>query len=450
MRADSLIRYAERTVPRYTSYPTAAQFTEAVGPCETAAWLAAPAPKDRLSIYVHLPFCAQLCWYCGCHAIIANSYTRVEAYIEQLHAEIDGVSRRLPRHGGVTTLHFGGGTPTLLTPDDFERLVEALRIGFGIDDGAEIAVEIDPRGLSEAMATALGRSGVTRASLGVQDFDPEVQRAINRIQPYPTVATAVDRLQRAGIPHHSFDLLYGLPGQTSEIAAATANKAARLWPDRVAAFGYGHVPHLKRHQRMIDESRLPGPAERIAQAEAIEAVLVAQGYRPVGFDHFAWPCDTLAVAAETGRLHRNFQGYTADPADVLIGLGVSAISSFPAGYAQNTADLKAYQAAIDSGGLATARGIALTREDRLRAAAIERLMCDFTIDLAALCRAHGFAPDALDDALERLEVLARDGMVVIDGRHLTVPSMARRFVRHAAACFDAASPVSPARYSRAV
>jgi len=357
MRSESLIRYAQQSVPRYTSYPTAAQFSDQIGGDETASWISKISGDERLSIYVHLPFCAQLCWYCACNAAVANDYGRITAYLERLHREIDRVAAELPTHGGVGMLHFGGGTPTLLSPADFERLAERLTDAFGIEDDAEIVVEIDPRQLSRPMAQALACAGVTRASLGVQDFDPEVQRAINREQPFETVDCAVESLHAVGIRALSLDLLYGLPGQTVAGVAATANRAARLWPDRFAVFGYGHVPHIKRHQRMIDAGRLPGPAERLAQADAIAEVLMEQGYRNVGFDHYAWPGDALLLAADSGVLHRNFQGYTVDDATTLIGLGVSAISRFPQGYVQNTPDLKAYRDAIDSGRLAAARGI---------------------------------------------------------------------------------------------
>lgn len=450
MRNESLIRYAQLSAPRYTSYPTAAQFTDRVGADEAAGWISEVSAAERLSVYVHLPFCAQLCWYCGCNAAVANDYARVAQYLERLHLEIDRVAALLPAHGSVSMLHFGGGTPTLLRPADFERLADALIDAFGIGDDAEIAVEIDPRQLGRPMAEALARAGVTRASLGVQDFNTEVQRAINRLQPFETVEAAVQNLHDVGIHAHSFDLLYGLPGQTVASVTETANRAARLWPDRLAVFGYGHVPHFKRHQRMIDAGRLPGPGERLAQAEAIGETLVEQGYRSVGFDHYAWPGDPLLLAAESGELHRNFQGYTVDDATTLIGLGVSAISRFPQGYVQNTPDLKAYRDAIDAGGLAGARGVALEAEDHLRAEAIERLMCDFRLDFGELCRRHGFTADALDGALASLTRLARDGLLELSGRRIAIPDHTRRFVRHAAACFDPFVTGAKARFSLAV
>lgn len=450
MRRDSLIDYAARSVPRYTSYPTAAQFTGAVGAREAESWMRELGPSDRVSLYVHLPFCARMCWYCACHALVANDYRRVQAYLERLHSEIEAVAGKLPQHGGIAGLHFGGGTPTLLAPADFERLAETLRSRFGVGDEAEIAVEVDPRSFDAEMAGALSRAGVSRVSLGVQDFEPEVQQAIGRVQPYEMVARTIDLLHAHGIHRIGFDLLYGLPGQSEAGIAGTAERAAGLWPDRLAVYGYAHLPEIKRHQQMIDAERLPDAAGRLTLAEAVEDTLSAEGYRPVGFDHYAWPSDTLAVAADRGYLHRNFQGYTDDPSDAVIGLGVSAISSFASGYAQNSPDLKAYRAAIDAGRLATARGIVLSREDRLRRAVIERLMCDFRVDLPAQSTAYGFEPDALDDAFPALDPLMRDGLITLSQRQIAVTELGRRFVRHVAHCFDTAGSARPARYSRAV
>ena len=450
MMDETLLRYAAATVPRYTSYPTAAQFGPAVGVAEQRAWLAAIAPGTPLSLYVHIPFCRSLCWYCGCHTTVPHLYERARRYLAQLHREIETAAALLPADRPVVHCHFGGGTPTYLSADDLVRLIAHLKAHFRFREEAEIAIEIDPRTLDREMAAALAGAGVTRASLGVQDFDPAVQRLINRIQPHEQVAASVEMLRAVGIAHLSFDLLYGLPGQTPASVTRSARQAAALRPQRLAVFGYAHVPWFKKHQRAIDEARLPDTAARIKAADAIAATLTSHGYRAIGFDHFALPDDALARAATTGRLHRNFQGYTDDPAEVLIGFGASAISALPQGYVQNAPHLAAYAQAIDAGGLAAARGVALDAEDRLRRAAIERLLCDFALDMGALCRRHGFDVAALDDALGGLAALEEDGLVRRDGRCITVTPRGRRFVRHVAWCFDAASRAAPGRHSRAV
>ena len=446
----TLLRYAAATVPRYTSYPTAAQFGPAVGAAEQRAWLAGIAPGTPLSLYVHIPFCRNLCWYCGCHTTVPHLYQRARRYLAHLHREIGTVAALLPADRPVVHCHFGGGTPTYLRPADLAELIAVLRRQFRFRADAELAIEIDPRTLDREMAEALARAGVTRASLGVQDFDPAVQRLINRIQPYEQVAASVELLRGVGIAHLSFDLLYGLPGQTAASVTRNARQAAELRPQRLAVFGYAHVPWFKKHQRAIDESLLPDTAARLEAAEAIATTLRLSGYQAIGFDHFALPGDSLAISHSVGRLRRNFQGYTDDRADALIGFGASAISSLPQGYVQNAPHLAAYAQAIGKGGLAGVRGVALDAQDRLRREAIERLLCDFALDTETLCRRHGFAPDALDDAFAELATLEQDGLVRIDGRRVEVTRRGRPFVRHVACCFDAASRAAPGRHSRAV
>lgn len=450
MNREKILALARASLPRYTSYPTAAQFHDGVSAREQRAWLDGIAPADTLSLYVHIPFCRKLCWYCGCHTMIPNHDHRIDRYLARLDTEIDTVAALLPGHGGVVHCHFGGGTPTCVPPADFTALMTRLRQRFRFRDDAEIAVEIDPRTLDDAVLGALVAAGVTRASLGVQDFEPEVQHLINRVQPHDLVAQAVQALRRAGIGELSFDLLYGLPGQTVETVTRTAKLAAGLAPQRLSVFGYAHVPWFKKHQRAIDEATLPDAAGRMAQAAAIGETLLGEGYVAIGFDHFARPDDSLARAAASGRLRRNFQGYTDDPGSWLLGFGASAISSLPGGYVQNATRLPDYGAAIDDGGLAGARGVAVDREDRLRAAAIETLLCSFRLDIADLCHRHGFAADALDDALPGLVALADDGLLHLDGRSLSVSEAGRPFVRHAARCLDRVSDTRPGRHSRAL
>lgn len=450
MTKDRLLRYATAAVPRYTSYPTAAQFNDGVGEADFRRWLAGIGAGAALSLYVHIPFCESLCWYCGCHTTVPNGYDRVARYLAHLEREIDLVAAATPDHAGVTHLHFGGGTPTYLRPADFAALIARLKARFAFSDDAQIAVEIDPRTLDDPMVAALVQSGVNRVSLGVQDFSPEVQRLIHRVQPYRMVAEAVRQLRAAGIDAVSFDLIYGLPAQTVEGVAHNAERAAELEPDRLAVFGYAHVPWFKKHQRAIDEAMLPDTAARMAQVDGAAAALVAAGYRAVGFDHFARPADSLARACAEGRLQRNFQGYTEDAADALIAFGASAISTLRDGFAQNAPHLGQYGKMLDAGRLPVVRGTAVDREDRMRAESIARLMCDFRLDMEAVAIRHGFAPDALDDAFAPLAPLVADGLVALSGRRLALTEDGRRFVRNAAYCLDAASQRRAGRHSQAV
>jgi len=446
-----LARYLSERVPRYTSYPTAPHFSPAVEGTTYDGWLRAlPAPA-RLSLYLHVPFCRQLCWYCGCHTRVAIDDRPIDYYLATLEAEIDLVADRLGEGRPVVHIHWGGGTPTIVGPRAFARVMAHLRRRFAVDAAAEIAVEIDPRRLDAAMADALAAGGVTRASLGVQSFDPKVQGAINRIQSLEQTQGAATRLRAAGIGRLNIDLLYGLPHETAASCRDTASAVLSLAPDRLAVFGYAHVPAMKRHQQLIDTAALPGPAERFRQEQAIAEVLVAAGFRRIGLDHYARAEDALARAQAAGRLRRNFQGYTDDPADALIGFGASAIGELPQGYVQNAADLALWRRAVEAGNLPTARGIALDADDRLRREVIERLMCDLRVDVAAVLRRHGLAEDTLDGALAALAPLMADGLVgVAAARTVTVPEDSRPLLRCVAAAFDAYLDPAAGRHAVAV
>jgi oxygen-independent coproporphyrinogen-3 oxidase len=447
----TFLRHAGSNVPRYTSYPTAAHFSNEVGSGDYVRWLKQITSGDRLSLYFHIPFCESLCWYCGCHTSVPNGYDRVARYLDHLNQEIDQVADRVPEdHGGVIHIHFGGGSPTYLKPDDFKSLLDHIRRRFQLLPDAELAVEVDPRTLTDEMIAVFQDCGINRVSLGVQDFDPDVQELIQRKQPFDIVKSAVDRLRAAHISALSFDLMYGLPGQTEASVCETARLAIALNPDRMSVFGYAHVPWFKKNQRAIDESRLPGPMQRFQQAEAISRVLEKAGYLPVGFDHFARPYDPLAFAVRQGRLRRNFQGYTDDTGSVLLGFGASAISTLPWGHVQNETRLGEYGKAIEAGRLATVRGVKVDSEDRLRAEAMERVMCDLSLDFGALCRSHDKPEHALDDALPDLRQLVRDGVVSLDGRKLVVLNLGRRFLRTVAQCFDLRSREGNSRHSAAV
>ena len=448
MKADILARYADRQMPRYTSYPTAPHFA-ALGADDYRSWLAEVPSGSGSSLYLHLPFCRSMCWYCGCHTTVTARDEPIARYVEALAGEIDLVAAALPHRIAVKHIHFGGGTPTLMQPRQFIALMEQLRARFDIADDAEIAIEIDPRTLDQAMVDALAAGGVNRASLGVQSFDPVVQRAINRVQTFDETKLAVARLRTAGIAAINFDLIYGLPHQTVESCLDTAARSLELEPDRFAVFGYAHVPSFKLHPRKIEEAALPDGAGRHAQAEAIAAALVSADFQRIGLDHYARPNDTLAIAAQKGALHRNFQGYTTDDCDTLIGFGASSIGRLPRGYVQNAVLIGDYQRRIAAGDLAVGKGRAFAPEDRLRAAVIERIMCDYRVDLDEVCGRFDADPDALL-ASGGLDQLYADGIARRDRNVIAIADGARPLVRVLAAAFDQYLGAAPARYSRAV
>jgi oxygen-independent coproporphyrinogen III oxidase len=450
MMSDLAACYGQERLPRYTSYPTAPHFSAAVGPATCAEWLRALPRRAQASLYLHVPFCRSMCWYCGCHTSVARRDGPIAVYESALRCEIELVRRQIDRRIRVSHIHFGGGTPTIMAPECFVDLMGTLRHSFFVLPSAEIAIEIDPRTLSPAMIDALALGGVNRASLGVQSFDPQVQRAINRVQSFEETASAVENLRQAGISGVNFDLIYGLPHQTVASCLDTVQRCVELRPDRLSVFGYAHVPAFKKHQRKIDEAVLPDSPERHDQACAIADALREAGYVQVGLDHFALPGDTMAAAFREGRLRRNFQGYTTDASDVLIGLGASAIGTLPQGYVQNEVQIPAYQAAIAAGRLATVKGYALTDDDRLRADIIERIMCDYGVDLGAICARHGSAAEAVLNSAPRLRDLISDGIVELDGASLAVTEQSRFLVRSVAAAFDAHLDASKQLHSRAV
>ena len=446
----AFITHAGRDLPRYTSYPTALQFSPETGPAQARAWAHAVGPEDSLSLYVHVPFCEQLCWYCGCHTSVPNGYDRVAAFAHTLEAETHLWEAALGAHAGVAHLHFGGGSPNALKPEDFARLMRRLDQGFGLRPDAEIAIELDPRALTQPFIDVMQAAGVNRASLGVQTFDDEVQAKVNRIQPFERIAWATAALRDAGVKGLNFDLMYGLPTQTPEKVAESARLAVELRPDRVAVFGYAHVPWFKKHQQMIRDEELADTTGRWAQAEAADAVLTGAGYVRIGLDHYALPGDPLAEAAAEGSLRRNFQGYTVDPAPTLIAMGPSAIGRFDQGFVQNHKASNLWSHAIEAGRLPVERGLELTGEDRLRADLIERIMCDLAVDADAVCAAHGASPALLATAFEELRRLQAEGLCRLDGSRVAVEPQAARLVRVVAGAFDARLNPEPRRHSAAV
>ncbi|MBN9004961.1 MAG: oxygen-independent coproporphyrinogen III oxidase [Rhizobiales bacterium] len=443
------MRYDER-LPRYTSYPTAPQFSNAVTAATYEQWLEMLPVSTKTSLYFHVPFCRSMCSYCGCHTTITQKDESIDNYIDILRREIDLVARKAPAPLSVHHVHFGGGTPTIVAPDVLLSLIALLSERFDIASGAEVAVEIDPRTLTPEMTAALGDSGFTRASLGVQSFDPRVQKAINRIQSVACTANAVSGLRAKGVRGINFDLIYGLPLQTVDSCIATVNACLAMKPDRFSVFGYAHIPDFKKHQRKIREADLPGGVERHEQAKAIARTLVAAGYVRIGFDHFARADDDMARAQAENRLRRNFQGYTTDVCEALIGFGASAIGRLPQGYVQNEVVLGRYADRVRRGELATAKGYRLTDDDALRAELIERVMCDLAVDIEDVCMRRGASIIGLGPTLARLQILADNGIVRLKGTSVEVADDARLLVRSVAAAFDAYLLQSSRTYSRAV
>ena len=437
-----LLRAYDLSVPRYTSYPTAPHFTPSYGPEEFAAELAAIPEADEVSIYVHMPFCQSLCWYCGCNMKVARNADTMLAYDNAVCREIALVSARLGRRQKASSIHFGGGTPTWGPREGRAAIMSAIREAFSVKADAEIAVEVDPRTLTKEVAWELAGLGVTRVSLGVQDFDAAVQEAINRVQPFGVVEHAVSLLRRVGIEHINLDLMYGLPLQTKDSVDRTVDLAMHLNPQRIALFGYAHVPWMKKHQQLLERNPLPTARERYDLFCTAQKRILARGFVQIGIDHFAAASDSLARAAACGSVARNFQGYTATDSPLILGFGVSAISALPGSYAQNDASLEGYMAAISDGELATVRGRNLNADDLRRRALIMELMCNFAVAVP---------PDLAEAVAPSLSPLLKDGLCVWEnGSTLKMTGEGRPWVRVAAACFDAYHQPNASRHARAV
>jgi oxygen-independent coproporphyrinogen-3 oxidase len=442
-----LVARRAAALPRYTSYPTANHFHAGVGTDDYRRWLAALPEGAALSLYLHIPFCQSLCWYCACSTKATRRYEPVARYLESLEAEMATVADLMPQAHRVTHIHWGGGSPDILTPADIGRLAGTLRARFAVEADAEFAVEVDPRLMTAEKADALALAGVTRISVGVQDFDPRVQQAIGRLQGVETTRHAVALLRDRGVRSVNMDLVYGLPHQTEASLGRTIEQVLALAPDRLAVFGYAHLPQRAANQKLIDGEALPGATERYAQSRLLAGRLTAAGYVPLGLDHFARPEDGLARRV----LHRNFQGYTTDRSDALIGLGASAIGRLPQGYVQNAVAAADYTARVADGGLATARGWSFSDEDRARAFAIERLMCSFELSHCEIEARFGPAAQAIRAIADAVLVEDEDGLVEPTPEGFRLTDRGRPFVRTICARFDAhLNPAGGAKHSMSV
>jgi len=428
-------------VPRYTSFPTAAEFGDDVGQGDLKSALDSIDPEEPLSLYLHIPYCREICWYCGCNTGAANRTGRLQAYLQRLGEEIELLARTLDDRGRVRRIAWGGGSPNAIAADDFDRLMRKLKRTLRVDDPV-VSIELDPRGFDSRWASSIGSNNVQRASLGVQTFAPRIQAAIGRVQPVEDIAGTVAYLRGAGVESINFDLMYGLPGQTADDLRETLEQAVAMRPERLAVFGYAHVPHLLPRQRRIDAAALPNAQQRFEQARLAYDLLVDAGYEAIGFDHFALPGDAIAEAARSGALRRNFQGFTEDASDVLIGLGASAISAFPGWLLQNEKNAGRYHLRIGNGQFATARGIRRSRADRLIGTAIERLLCGGTADLSCL--------PGLRDIRARLEAFERVDLIGWTGSRVHLRDGALPYTRAIAAALDPYRAQSQVRFSSAV
>ena len=447
MRSETLKRYAA-PVPRYTSYPTAPHFSSDVGGGQYADWLRNLPDQAHLSLYMHIPYCDQLCWYCGCNTKATQKYEPVHGYVDVLLAEMDLVSEAIGSERIADHIHFGGGSPSILHPDDIMRIGEKLRTLVAFDENIEFAVEVDPRNMPEDRIEAFAKSGVNRVSVGVQDFAPQVQVAINRMQSFERTKAVIEGFRKHGVQSVNIDLVYGLPYQTCESVQKTIEQVISLDPDRVALFGYAHLPQRLPHQRLIPDAKLPDMNERFAQANRAGDLLVEAGYVRVGLDHFAKKGDRLAC----GDIRRNFQGYTTDDAGILIGMGASAIGRLPQGYVQNATAVGEYQRRVMAGDFATQRGHALSLDDQMRSFVIEQLMCSFHFPEKELIARFGEAAREIVEESKQLRDAEDDGLIAADpdGDGFRVTEKGRIFVRSIASVFDSYLEQSEAKHSAGV
>ncbi len=423
-------------VPRYTSYPTSPHFSGNVGADDYSNWIKALPIGGQVSLYIHVPFCRRLCWFCACRTQGTQTAGPVAAYVEVLKQELALLSEILPQGITLSRLHWGGGTPTLLSPEMIRSLSEAIKDVAPFAPNAEFSVEIDPNEIEEERMDALAEAGMNRASIGVQDFDHEIQKTIGRIQGFDITRKAVDMIRARGVTSLNADILFGLPHQTKERITESVQKLLSLGPDRVALYGYAHVPWMAKRQQMIPSDALPTPSERLDLFDTARRLFMWDNYAEIGIDHFAIKGDGLEVAQRTGKLRRNFQGYTDDTASALIGVGASSISRFPQGYTQNAPGTSTYIQAIRGNKFSAIKGHAFQGDDLLRARLIEALMCDFRIDRAEILRDYDISAAKLD-ALFKETNAAFDNILQITEDGLFIPFAARPLTRIIARSFDA-------------
>ncbi|NIO00782.1 MAG: oxygen-independent coproporphyrinogen III oxidase [Candidatus Latescibacteria bacterium] len=436
-----LLKKYSRSGPRYTSYPTAPYFHEGIGPQQYVDHIK---DNDRLksdqdiSLYFHLPFCDTLCYFCGCNMLVTHHRERIEEYVEYLIKEIELIRPLISQGRKVAQLHWGGGTPSYLPPDQIRRLGNAVRNRFDFTDGAEVGVEIDPRGLTRDHMAALSEVGFNRCSMGIQDFDPKVQESVNRVQPEDITKQTIDWARELGFQSVNVDLMYGLPFQSVEKFSVTLDKIIRFDPDRLAVFNYAHLPKMIKHQKLIRDETLPSPEVKLQLLKLSIERLTDNGYVYIGMDHFAKPDDELTVAMREGTLYRNFQGYSTNAGLDLFALGMSSISLLPKLYVQNYKKLKEYYQKLDEGQLPIMRGYELSGDDRLRREVIMELMCNFRLVKARIEKKYNIDFDSyFENALESLKPFRNDDLVILENGTILVTDQGRLLIRNIAMNFDA-------------
>jgi oxygen-independent coproporphyrinogen-3 oxidase len=456
---ESLLRRLDVPGPRYTSYPTADRFVEAFGPDDYGQALRQRAGGARvggmapLSIYVHIPFCESVCYYCACNKIITRHHERAAEYLHALDTEIDLHMAELGAGQPVSQLHFGGGTPTFLSDEELERLMASLRRAFKLTAGAEVSIEVDPRTASAERLGRLAKMGFNRLSFGIQDFDPDVQKAVHRVQSFDSVRELVVAARAIGFESINADLIYGLPLQTAASFERTVAQVAGLRPDRIALYSYAHLPERFKPQRRIDRAQLPAAETRLQMLGGAIAGFLGHGYSYIGMDHFALPTDALAVAKRQGRLHRNFQGYSTQPDCDLVALGVSAIGRMGSTYSQNAKTLPEYYDALRQRRFPTVRGLAATRDDLIRRAVIMAIMCQGRVEFESIELAHLInMHDYFGPEIERLAPYVEEGLVTVDEKSIELTALGWFFVRGIAMVFDryVHADQTRARFSRII
>ena len=448
-----IVRKYDRPGPRYTSYPTAPHFKEGFEEREWSALIGENnlSGERPLSLYFHFPFCDTLCWFCGCTMLVSRRRDQIETYLQTLFDEIELLSPMLHEDRRVVQMHFGGGTPTHLDPDQLVRVGDKIRSRFRFAPDAEIACEMDPRGLTREHLHALRQFGANRASLGIQDFKPEVQKAVNRVHDEALVGQVIDWIRAEGFESLNLDLIYGLPFQTPESFEETIETVLSFSPDRLAVFSYAHVPWLKPHQKLIREEDMPSPKQKLAMLKLVIEMLTQRGYVYIGMDHFARENDELFVAQKEGMLQRNFQGYSTKAGADIYALGMSSISQLETAYAQNFKNLKDHHTSVRAGHFPVYRGYVLSEDDRIRRHVIMRLMCDMGLDFRRIDTELGIDSEAyFRDELDDLEELEEDGLLERTSEGLLVTETGRLLVRNIAMKFDAYLETSQARYSKTV
>ncbi len=438
----SLVSKYNRPVPRYTSFPTAVHFHDQYEKQSLQEDLKNLPCEEPVSIYIHIPFCHSLCHYCGCHTKIVHSTDPISAYINTVCAEIRLVAHHIGKRLKISRLHFGGGSPNYASIENIKQISITLHECFQIDESLEIDMECDPRLLSPDKIKAYADLGIRRISLGIQDFDEAVQKAVNRIQPYSLIERQVSSLRKNGFNAINFDLIVGLPEQTENSVQKTLDLVTALKPDRIAVFAYAHVPWMKKHQKLLEVYTLPDANLRFVMNGIINTHLISYGYQAIGIDHYALPKDSLAIAQKNGTMRRNFQGYTDDRASTILGFGLSSISQFRYAYAQNAVSVLQYRTIIEAGHLAVQRGITLSSQDVITREVIMRLMCDFEVDLGTYKNVKVNYP--------QLVLLAQDGLIDMNKGRIRITDLGKPFTRVVASCFDPYLNQEKNRHAKAI